>query len=68
MKKLPIDQSYLLDTLLKLLHTPSPSGHTDRIVHLMCEQLQHLGVDFELTRRELDSKPRHQLRAHMVVV
>ena len=51
MKKLPIDQTYLLDTLTKLLHTPSPSGYTDRIVHLMSDQLQHLGVDFELTRR-----------------
>jgi peptidase M42 family hydrolase len=51
MKKLPIDQTYVLDTLLKLLHIPSPSGHTDRIVHFLCEQLQELGVDFELTRR-----------------
>ena len=51
MKKLPIDQTYVLDTLLKLLHIPSPSGHTDRIVHFMSEQLGQLGVDFELTRR-----------------
>jgi len=51
MKTLPIDQTYILDTLLKLLHIPSPSGHTDRIVHFMCEQLEELGVEFELTRR-----------------
>jgi len=51
MKKLPIDQSYILDILLKLLRMPSPSGYTDRIVHFMCEQLEQLGVDFELTRR-----------------
>jgi len=51
MKKLPLDQTYILDTLLKLLHIPSPSGYTDRIVHFMSEQLGQLGVDFELTRR-----------------
>jgi peptidase M42 family hydrolase len=51
MKKLPIDPTYILDTLYKLLHIPSPSGHTDRIVHFMSEQLGQLGVDFELTRR-----------------
>jgi peptidase M42 family hydrolase len=51
MRKLPIDQTYVLDILLKLLHTPSPSGHTDRVVHLMSEFLAQLGVDFELTRR-----------------
>ncbi len=51
MKKLPIDQTYVLDTLLKLLRIPSPSGYTDRAVHFMCEQLEQLGVEFELTRR-----------------
>jgi len=51
MKKLHIDQNYITDILLKLLRIASPSGYTDRIVHFICEQLQHLGVDFELTRR-----------------
>ncbi len=51
MKKLPIDQTYVLDVLVKLLRTPSPSGYTDRVVHFMCEQLESLGVEFELTRR-----------------
>jgi peptidase M42 family hydrolase len=51
MKKPPIDQNYVIDTLVNLLRIPSPSGHTDRIVHFMCEQLEQLGVDFELTRR-----------------
>jgi putative aminopeptidase FrvX len=41
----------VMDILLKLLRIASPSGYTDRIVHFMCEQLQHLGIDFELTRR-----------------
>jgi peptidase M42 family hydrolase len=51
MEKLHIDQNYVTDMLLKLLRIASPSGYTDRIVHFVCEQLQHLGVDFELTRR-----------------
>ena len=51
MQKLPIDQTYVLKTLVKLLRTPSPSGYTDRVVHVMCHQLEQLGVDFELTRR-----------------
>lgn len=51
MKVLPVDQEYLLDILLKLLHIPSPSGYTDRIVHFACEELERLGVPFELTRR-----------------
>jgi peptidase M42 family hydrolase len=51
MKKLPIDEAYVLDTLLKLLRTPSPSGHTDAVVRVVCEQLESLGVPFELTRR-----------------
>ena len=51
MKKLPIDQTYVLDILLKLLRIPSPSGYTDRIVHFISEQLAQLGVEFELTRR-----------------
>jgi peptidase M42 family hydrolase len=51
MEKLPIDQTYVLDTLVKLLRIPSPSGYTDRIVHFMGQQLEELGVNFELTRR-----------------
>ena len=51
MKLLDIDTGYLTDILLKLLFTPSPSGYTDRIVHLVCEELERLDVSFELTRR-----------------
>lgn len=50
--KLPaIDTGYLVDVLLRLLQTPSPSGYTDRAVHLVCEELEKLEVPFELTRR-----------------
>jgi peptidase M42 family hydrolase len=48
---LPIDQSYVLKQLLRLLHTPSPSGYTDRAVHLVCEELERLEVPYEITRR-----------------
>ncbi len=51
MKHLTIDHTYLLDVLLRLLFTPSPSGYTDRVVHLVCEELERLDVPFELTRR-----------------
>jgi peptidase M42 family hydrolase len=51
MKLLDIDSDYLVRMLLKLLFTPSPSGYTDRVVHLVCEELERLGVPFELTRR-----------------
>jgi peptidase M42 family hydrolase len=51
MRQLEIDDTYILDILLKLLHIPSPSGYTDRIVHFTSQQLIALGVELELTRR-----------------
>ncbi len=51
MKRLDIDSDYLTEVLLKLLFTPSPAGYTDRVVHLVCEELERLDVPFELTRR-----------------
>jgi len=51
LKILPIDETYTLDLLVRLLHTPSPSGYTDRVVHLVCDELERLGVNFEITRR-----------------
>src|SRR5690606_20548025 len=30
---------------------PSPTGYTDSIVHHVADELEHLGVDVELTRR-----------------
>ncbi|MBF0469872.1 MAG: osmoprotectant NAGGN system M42 family peptidase [Gammaproteobacteria bacterium] len=51
MKLLPIDESYLLKFLLQLLRTPSPSGYTDRAVHFVCDELEALGIGYELTRR-----------------
>lgn len=48
---LPIDLTYLQDTMLALLALPSPTGYTDRVVHWTCEELARLGVEYELTRR-----------------
>lgn len=51
MRKLPIDQGYVHSVLLRLLQTPSPSGYTDSIVHLVADELDRLKVPLELTRR-----------------
>lgn len=51
MKKLKIDQDYLVEMLIRLLAVPSPCGFTDQVVHAVGEELQQLGVRFELTRR-----------------
>ncbi|NVK41696.1 MAG: osmoprotectant NAGGN system M42 family peptidase [Oceanospirillaceae bacterium] len=51
MEPLKIDQEYVLEILLRLLHTPSPSGYTDRAVHLVCEELEKMDVEMEITRR-----------------
>ncbi len=51
MKKLAIDEKYLLAFLTRLLRTPSPSGMTDVIVALVCAELKSLDIPFELTRR-----------------
>jgi len=51
MRLLPVDQDYVLQILTELLQTPSPSGYTDNVVHLACDELERLGVEYELTRR-----------------
>lgn len=50
-KLLPIDLDYLRDVLLRLLDTPSPSGRTDEVMHLIGDELRALDVPFTLTRR-----------------
>ncbi|WP_235506159.1 osmoprotectant NAGGN system M42 family peptidase [Desulfatitalea tepidiphila] len=46
-----IDSTFLKKTLVDLLNIPSPSGYSDQIVHYVGEVLQHLAIDFEVTRR-----------------
>ena len=51
MKKLPIDTEYLRRVMLQMLDLPSPTGYTDQIVHWAGEELERLGIPFEITRR-----------------
>jgi peptidase M42 family hydrolase len=51
MKDLPIDSEYLRRLLLELLAIPSPSGYTDGVVHFVGEELERIGIGFDLTRR-----------------
>ncbi|MBY6224089.1 osmoprotectant NAGGN system M42 family peptidase [Ferrimonas balearica] len=48
---LTLDRDYLKHTLLALLNTPSPTGMTDAVVQLVCQHLEQLGIEYELTRR-----------------
>ena len=45
------DRGWMVDTLLALLQTPSPSGRTDAVMQLIGGILDDLGVPFTLTRR-----------------
>ena len=45
------DRIWMIDTLLALLQTPSPSGRTDVVMQLIGDILDHFGVPFSLTRR-----------------
>jgi peptidase M42 family hydrolase len=50
-KLLPIDMDYVADVLVRLLRTPSPSGRTDEVMRLLGEEIEAIGLPFELTRR-----------------
>jgi peptidase M42 family hydrolase len=45
------DRAWMIDTLLALLQTPSPSGRTDAVMQLIGDVFDDLGVPFTLTRR-----------------
>lgn len=51
MEKIKINVKYLKETLLALLNIYSPSGYTDQIVHFVGEELEKLGMEFDVTRR-----------------
>ena len=73
MARLNIDVDYLADILRRLLETPSPSGYTDAIARLACEELGRLGIEYEMTRRGAirarmpgrQAKPARALIAHL---
>jgi peptidase M42 family hydrolase len=50
-RRAKIDVDYLLDFFQRLVVIPSPTGHTDQVVHFCGHELERLGVPFELTRR-----------------
>lgn len=51
MPRLDADPTYIQSVLLRLINTPSPSGRTDAVVHVVCQELEALGISFEITRR-----------------
>ena len=46
-----IEKDYLLKILVDLLNIPSPSGYSDQVVHYVGQELQRLGIAFNVTRR-----------------
>ncbi len=46
-----IDKAYLVDILRRLLSIPSPSGMTDEVVRMVCDELDTLSIPYKLTRR-----------------
>ena len=46
-----IDQAYLLDTLLKLLKTPSPTGSTSDVISLIAAEFERLGLAHHQTKK-----------------
>ena len=51
MNRVDIDMDYLKQMLVSLLNIPSPSGYTDQIVHFVGQELQKLGIAYNVTRR-----------------
>jgi len=45
------DRAWMIDTLLSLLQTPSPSGRTDAVMQHIGDIFDDFGVPFSLTRR-----------------
>lgn len=50
-KKLDIDLDWMQDLMVRLLRIPSPTGRTDEVMQTVGEELEALGLPFELTRR-----------------
>jgi peptidase M42 family hydrolase len=51
MADVEIDTDYLKTQLEKLLSIPSPTGYTDTVVRYVSEELERLGVPYNVTRR-----------------
>lgn len=48
---LEIDVDYMIDLMVRLLETPSPTGRTDDVMKLLGEEVEKLGLPVFLTRR-----------------
>jgi peptidase M42 family hydrolase len=46
-----IDVDYMRDLLGQLLEIPSPTGFTDNIVRFVCQELETIGIPYDMTRR-----------------
>lgn len=68
-----IDQAYFTNILSRLLSVPSPSGMTDEVVRVVCDELEALSIPYKLTRRGAiraklagkRSKPARAVVAHL---
>ncbi|MDX1654900.1 MAG: osmoprotectant NAGGN system M42 family peptidase [Candidatus Competibacteraceae bacterium] len=71
MKRLHIDTDYLIEVMQQMLCIPSPTGFTDEIVHFAAQELEKMGIPFELTRRgaiRADLEGEHKSPDRAVVV
>lgn len=46
-----IDDAYIKDLLERLVNRASPTGYTDQITRLCCDELSELGIEYDITRR-----------------
>lgn len=51
MERITPDMNYVRRILGELLAIPSPTGFTDEAVRYACEELEKLGIPYEMTRR-----------------
>lgn len=51
MQRITPDMDYVRRILRELLAIPSPTGFTDEAVRFTCEELERLGISYEMTRR-----------------
>jgi len=50
-KPITVDEEYLRSILLELLQIHSPTGYTDPVTRRLAQELDRLGITYELTRR-----------------
>ncbi|MFN2359092.1 MAG: osmoprotectant NAGGN system M42 family peptidase [Desulfotignum sp.] len=51
MSPICLDETFLIHQIKELLSIPSPAGYSDQVVHYVGNELEKLGIDFEVTRR-----------------